>query len=307
MSSSGGSATSSQAARGKGARAGSKTARAPHRAEPVERRLRFQARGVSRDICLLTIALALAMAMGVFRFIETDIAWLDGYEGIRNAVGPSLFGLDLRNALVFCHVAPGAAAPICFDVLPTICNIGISPGTIGLGASANVLIMGAIGGLGHPIGASDTTLRTPSPNVCRFSTDGAPRMAGLGRHIHGLGIRKVAATTGDDAFPCAQVFGFNLECFRLGGRVTHRWAPLGTTDFTSQIAQINRSNAGAAVRLDRDRQAISAIFLNRVEERGGHAVVAFDRARAVNRALGMREPQFLALGSPSRDDPGCVA
>jgi len=290
-------------------------------------------------------------------------------------------------------------------------------------------------------GAADTTLRSPSPNFFRFNTDGTQWMAGLGRHIHGLGIREVAVAAGDYAFPYAQVFGFNLEFCRLGGRVTHYWAPLGTTDFTSQIAQINRSNAGAvvivhggtdglafmtqyaqaggtrplvggsimadqtmlsargphrrvmvgmlssgpiadviddptwndfvaryrrrwaneggfaspsihgvnyttnlfgilhalnavggdlsnnqqafqralaaaqltaptgaAVRLDHNRQAISDIFLNRIEERGGSAqVVAFDRARAVNQTLGMPEEQFLRLGSPSRDNPGCVA
>ena len=291
-------------------------------------------------------------------------------------------------------------------------------------------------------GASDTTLRNPSPNFFRFSTDGTQWMAGLGRHVYQtLGIRDVAVTAGDYAFPYAQVFGFNLEFCRLGGRVQHYWAPLGTTDFTSQIAQINRSNAGAivvihggtdglafmtqyaqaggtkpliggsimadqtmlsargphrrvmvgmlsggpiadviddptwrefveryrrrwaneggfaspsihavnyatnlygilhainavngdlsnnqqgfqralaaaeitaptgaAVKLDHNRQAISDIFLNRIEERGGAAqVVAFDRARAVNQTLGMPEAQFLQLGSPSRDNAGCVA
>ena len=45
----------------------------------------------TRDIYLLMITLALAM--GVFRFVETNIAWFNGYEGIRNVVGPSLFGL----------------------------------------------------------------------------------------------------------------------------------------------------------------------------------------------------------------------
>jgi branched-chain amino acid transport system permease protein len=38
-------------------------------------------------------------------------------------------------------------------VLSTVYNIGISPGSIGLGATVNVLIMSVIGGLGHPAGA----------------------------------------------------------------------------------------------------------------------------------------------------------
>jgi branched-chain amino acid transport system substrate-binding protein len=290
-------------------------------------------------------------------------------------------------------------------------------------------------------GASDTTLRNPSPNFFRFSTDGTQWMAGLGKHVYDtLGIREVAVSAGDYAFPYAQVFGFNLEFCRAGGRVQHYWAPLGTTDFGAQIAQINRSSAGAVlvvhggtdglafmtqyaqaggtkpliagsimadqtmlsargphrrvmvgmvsggpiadviddagwrdfveryrrrwlneggfqspsihgvnyvtnlygilaalravdgdlggnqaafqralaaaeitaptgakVKLDHNRQAISDIFLNRVEERDGRAqVIAFGRAAQVNQTLGTPEAQFLALGAPSRDNPGCV-
>jgi branched-chain amino acid transport system permease protein len=146
--------------------------------------------------------ITLALAMGVFRFIETNIAWFNGYEGIRNVVGPTIFGADFRNAMVFYHIALGTAAALyfgilylvrtpfglvlqgirdnprrvaalgysvalhriaafgvagfvagCGGILSTIYNIGISPGSIGLGASVNVLVMSVIGGLGHPIGA----------------------------------------------------------------------------------------------------------------------------------------------------------
>lgn len=154
----------------------------------------------TRDIYLLMITLALAM--GVFRFVETNIAWFNGYEGIRNVVGPQLFGYDFRNAYVFYYVALAVAALLyagvlyivrtpfglvlqgirdnarrvaalgysvalhrilafgvagfiagAGGVLATIYNIGISPGSIGLGATVNILIMSVIGGLGHPVGA----------------------------------------------------------------------------------------------------------------------------------------------------------
>ena len=154
----------------------------------------------TRDIYLLMITLAIAM--GVFRFIETNIAWFNGYEGIRNVVGPAVLGFDFRNAYAFYYIALGTAAALycgvlylvrtpfglvlqgirdnprrvaalgyavgphriaafgvagfiagCGGVLATIYNIGISPGSIGLGATVNVLIISVIGGLGHPIGA----------------------------------------------------------------------------------------------------------------------------------------------------------
>ena len=290
-------------------------------------------------------------------------------------------------------------------------------------------------------GAADTTLRNPSPNFFRFSTDGTQWMAGLGNHVRRqMNIAEVALVAGDYAFPYAQVFGFNIEYCRAGGKVTPYWAPLGTTDFSAQIAQINRSNVGALVvvhggtdglafmtqyaqaggklpliggsimadatmlsargphrqvmmgmisggpiadvnddpnwrdfvaryrtrwlneggfqspsihgvnyvtnlqgilaaleavngdlsgnqaafqkalsearfknpmgadvRLDHNRQAISDIFLNRIEERDGRAqTVAFARASQINQTLGVPEPQYLALGSPSRDNAGCI-
>ncbi len=154
----------------------------------------------TRDIYLLMITLALAM--GIFRFIETNLAWFNGYEGIRNIVGPEVFGLPFRDPWLFYYVALGAAAVLvafvlylvrspfglvlqgirdnhrrvaalgydvalhriaafgvagfiagCGGILATIYNIGISPGSIGLGATVNILIMSVIGGLGHPIGA----------------------------------------------------------------------------------------------------------------------------------------------------------
>lgn len=154
----------------------------------------------TRDIYLLMITLALAM--GVFRFIETNITWFNGYEGIRNVVGPELFGLPFRDTYVFYYSALTVAAALyafvlylvrspfglvlqgirdnprrvaalgydvglhriasfgvagfiagCGGVLATFYNIGISPGSIGLGATVNILIMSVIGGLGHPIGA----------------------------------------------------------------------------------------------------------------------------------------------------------
>ncbi len=154
----------------------------------------------TRDIYLLMITLALAM--GVFRFIETNITWFNGYEGIRNVVGPEIFGLPFRNTYVFYYSALATAALLyafvlylvrspfglvlqgirdnprrvaalgydvnlhriasfgvagfiagCGGVLATFYNIGISPGSIGLGATVNILIMSVVGGLGHPIGA----------------------------------------------------------------------------------------------------------------------------------------------------------
>jgi branched-chain amino acid transport system substrate-binding protein len=290
-------------------------------------------------------------------------------------------------------------------------------------------------------GAADTTLRNPSRNFFRFSTDGTQWMAGLGNYVRRtLNVPEVCVVAGDYAFPYAQVFGFSLEYCRAGGRATYLWSPLGTTDYASQIAQIPRTAGalvvvhggtdglafmtqyaqaggslpiiggsimadqtmmsargphrrlmvgmvsggpiadinddpnwqefvaryrrrwaneggfqspsihgvnyatnlqgiigaleavrgdlsnnqqafqaalaqqrfknpmGAEVRLDHNRQAISDIFLTKIEEREGRPVtVAFARAPQVNQTLGVPEAQFLALGSPSRNNTGCIS
>jgi branched-chain amino acid transport system permease protein len=154
----------------------------------------------TREIYMLMITLALGM--GFYRFVESNIAWFNGYEGIRGVVGPELFGLPLRSTYLFFYTAlavalllyvlvlvvvrtpfglvlqsirdnPRRAAALgyhvalhriaafglagfiagCGGVLVTIYNIGISPGSVGLAASINVLIMAVIGGLAAPLGA----------------------------------------------------------------------------------------------------------------------------------------------------------
>jgi branched-chain amino acid transport system permease protein len=154
----------------------------------------------TQGIYLLMITLALAV--GVQLFIQTNIAWFNGYEGIRNVVGPEVFGIPFRNTYLFYYLTLGTAALLyamvlylvrtpfglvlqgirdnvrrvnalgyhaathrvlafgvagfiagCGGVLATFYNIGISPGSIGLGATVNILVMAVIGGLGHPLGA----------------------------------------------------------------------------------------------------------------------------------------------------------
>ncbi|WP_255448317.1 branched-chain amino acid ABC transporter permease [Telmatospirillum sp. J64-1] len=154
----------------------------------------------TRGIYLLMITLALAVGFSLF--VQSNVELFNGYEGIRNVVGPDVFGMPFRTPLVFYYVslatavllylgvmylvrtpfglvlqalrdnsrraaalgyntalhriaAFGAAGFIagCGGVLTCFYNIGISPGSVGMGATVNILIMSVIGGLGHPIGA----------------------------------------------------------------------------------------------------------------------------------------------------------
>ncbi|HEV2559392.1 MAG TPA: branched-chain amino acid ABC transporter permease [Microvirga sp.] len=154
----------------------------------------------TNGIYLLMITLALAVGFSLY--VQANITLFNGYEGIRNVLGPEFFGLSFRNAYVFYYVALvvaallyfgvlylvrspfglvlqglrdnarrvsalGFNAPLhriaafgvagfiagCGGILVTFYNIGISPGTVGLSATVNILVMSVIGGLGHPVGA----------------------------------------------------------------------------------------------------------------------------------------------------------
>jgi len=77
--------------------------------------------------------------------------------------------------------------------------------------------------------------------------------------------------------------------------------------FQAALASIEfTAPTGANVRLDDNRQAISDIFLTRiVNDDGTMRTEAFGRTEDVSQTLGMETEEFLALGSPSRDNPSC--
>ena len=77
--------------------------------------------------------------------------------------------------------------------------------------------------------------------------------------------------------------------------------------FQEALANVEFTNPmGANVRLDDNRQAISDIFLTRIVNDGGTMrTEAFGRTEDVSQTMGMDTEAFLALGSPSRDNPDC--
>lgn len=154
----------------------------------------------TRDIYLLMITLALGVGFSLFAQSNTN--WLNGYGGIRNVVGPEIFGTSLRTHAVFYYISLLSAALLYLmvlyvvrtpfgmvlqairdnhrrvsalgfnvglhrvaafgiagfiaawgGILITFYNIGITPSSIGITATINILVMSVIGGLGHPIGA----------------------------------------------------------------------------------------------------------------------------------------------------------
>jgi branched-chain amino acid transport system substrate-binding protein len=98
-------------------------------------------------------------------------------------------------------------------------------------------------------GAQDTTLKVQAPNFFRFNPDGAQWSSGLGSYAYDKLGWRTAAVIGDDyAFPYTSLAGFIAEFCAVGGNVTKRiWPPLGTTDYSSFVAQIPTSVDGLFV------------------------------------------------------------
>lgn len=97
------------------------------------------------------LAVAAACYLGVIWLLGTPFGF--ALQGLRDAPR-RLASLGYRTA--WHRIAAFGVAGLIAGaggVLATFYNIGISPGSIGLGATINILVMAVIGGLGHPVGA----------------------------------------------------------------------------------------------------------------------------------------------------------
>ena len=88
--------------------------------------------------------------------------------------------------------------------------------------------------------AEDVTMRGVPDNIFRTSYTGAQTMFAFGDFAYqDLGYKKIVTLAEDYDFPFSQVGGFLLNYIRAGGEVLNRlWVNVGTTDYSSIIAQI---------------------------------------------------------------------
>jgi branched-chain amino acid transport system substrate-binding protein len=94
-------------------------------------------------------------------------------------------------------------------------------------------------------GAQDMTLKVRAPNVYRFNGDGAQWSAGVGDYVYRhWGWRHAAVIMDDYAFGWTSAAGFIADFCADGGTVTRIYPPLGTTDYSSYIAQIPQHTDG---------------------------------------------------------------
>jgi branched-chain amino acid transport system substrate-binding protein len=88
-------------------------------------------------------------------------------------------------------------------------------------------------------GAQDATLKVRSPNFYRFNGDGAQWSSGVGDYAYRrLGWRHAVVVMDDYAFGWTSAAGFIADFCADGGTVSRVYPPLGTTDYSSYIAQI---------------------------------------------------------------------
>ncbi len=120
--------------------------------------------------------------------------------------------------------------------------------------------------------AQETTLRNPSENFFRFSTDGAQWMAGLGTYVvEERGWDNVATVAEDYSYPYSQVAGFLYEYCDAGGDVAERfWMPIGTSDYSSIVYSIPPDVDAVFVALT---GADAVDFLQQYRDAGGEAPI----------------------------------
>ncbi len=89
-------------------------------------------------------------------------------------------------------------------------------------------------------GAQEATLQVQAPNFFRFNGDGAQWNAGIGDVLHNTAGWDTAVVVADDyGFGWTSAAGFIAEFCAAGGNVVQRvFPPLGTTDYSSFIAQL---------------------------------------------------------------------
>ncbi|PZF86623.1 ABC transporter substrate-binding protein [Jiangella anatolica] len=89
-------------------------------------------------------------------------------------------------------------------------------------------------------GSQEQTLQVQAPNYFRFYGDGAIWSAGLGDLLHNQeGWDTVAVIADDYSFGHTSAAGFIADFCAVGGDVVSRvFPPLGTTDYSSYIAQL---------------------------------------------------------------------
>ncbi|MEM7340063.1 MAG: ABC transporter substrate-binding protein [Actinomycetota bacterium] len=89
-------------------------------------------------------------------------------------------------------------------------------------------------------GAQETTLQIQAENYFRFNGDGAQWNAGVGDILHNTAGWDTAVVIADDySFGWTSAAGFIAEFCAAGGDVVQRvFPPLGTTDYSSFVAQL---------------------------------------------------------------------
>ena len=88
--------------------------------------------------------------------------------------------------------------------------------------------------------SEDVTMRGVPDNIFRTAYTGAQTMFAFGDFVYDeLGYKKIVTLAEEYDFPFSQVGGFLLNYIRAGGECLNRlWVNVGTTDFSSVIAQI---------------------------------------------------------------------
>ncbi len=180
----------------------------------------------------------LAMVEGAGATVNSSTTALDGFTGA------SVAGTDIELVGIGCgdDTADRALQEIRTLVEENGANVVVGPlsGDEGIAIAQYAIDHPEVTFINGVSGAQDTTMHVGAENFFRFTGDGAQWNAGIGDILYNEGGWETAAVIADDyGFGWTSAAGFVADFCAAGGEVTsYVFPPLGTTDYSSFVAQL---------------------------------------------------------------------
>ncbi|MEM9131870.1 MAG: ABC transporter substrate-binding protein [Actinomycetota bacterium] len=180
----------------------------------------------------------LAMVEGAGATVNSSTSALDGFEGA------SVAGTDIELVGIGCgdDTADRALQEIRTLVEENGANVVVGPlsGDEGIAIAQYAIDHPEVTFINGISGAQDATMHVGADNFFRFTGDGAQWNAGVGDILYNEAGWETAAVIADDyGFGWTSAAGFVADFCAAGGEVTsYVFPPLGTTDYSSFVAQL---------------------------------------------------------------------
>jgi branched-chain amino acid transport system substrate-binding protein len=108
------------------------------------------------------------------------------------------------------------------------------------------------------------------------------------------------------SYPCLEYY-ISTKAVLLGLKAVNGDLSDDQVRYRAALDKLSFETPTGPISLNQNRQATATVFINEVVEKGGRLTTTpVQRFEAVDQFLGLGEPAYKQLGSPSRDNPSCA-